>query len=205
MKKLISILIAMSLLFTVVIAAGAETTTFKLKTTDSISTTIPGRTTYTYNLAVAEAGKLTMNINTKGVYFSSISFTKADGTVVADFVSYKGDLKIDGTPNVFDLAKGNYVLSLNTMSNKAPIGIKTSFKATATAKLTLGVAVKVGASINLAPDVSGAEVADITYSSSNKKVATVSSKGVVKGVAKGTAKITATVAGVKSSVTVIVS
>ena len=44
----------------------------------------------------------------------------------------------------------------------------------------------------------------ITYKSSNKKVATVNSKGVVKGIKKGKAKITITANGLKQVVTVTV-
>lgn len=44
----------------------------------------------------------------------------------------------------------------------------------------------------------------ITYKSSNSKIATVSSKGVVKGKKKGTAKITVTCNGVKKVFTVTV-
>ena len=53
--------------------------------------------------------------------------------------------------------------------------------------------------------LSDSHVADFRYASSNKKVATVSSKGVVKGVKAGTAKITVTAAdgsGKKATVTV---
>ena len=42
----------------------------------------------------------------------------------------------------------------------------------------------------------------ITYKSSNTKIATVSSKGIVKGKKKGTAKITVTCNGVKKVFTV---
>lgn len=42
----------------------------------------------------------------------------------------------------------------------------------------------------------------VTYKSSNSKIATVSSKGVVKGKKKGTAKITVTCNGVKKVFTV---
>lgn len=44
----------------------------------------------------------------------------------------------------------------------------------------------------------------VTYKSSNKKVATVSSKGVVKGIKKGTAKITVTCNGVSKTFKVTV-
>ena len=62
----------------------------------------------------------------------------------------------------------------------APKSVKLAYS-----KLTVGV----GQKVQLKPDV-GSSASTYTYSSSNKKVATVSKKGVVKGVKKGTATIT---------------
>ena len=62
--------------------------------------------------------------------------------------------------------------------------------------------VKVGKTINLGAKADPA--GKITYKSSNKKVATVDSKGVVKGIKKGKAKITVTANGLKQVVTVTV-
>ncbi|MFR2215373.1 MAG: Ig-like domain-containing protein [Ruminococcus sp.] len=50
---------------------------------------------------------------------------------------------------------------------------------------------KKGKSYTLKPKLSYTEKADkVTYKSSNKKIATVSEKGVIKGKKKGTATIT---------------
>ncbi len=62
--------------------------------------------------------------------------------------------------------------------------------------------VKAGKTLNLGAKADPA--GKITYKSSNKKVATVDSKGVVKGIKKGKAKITVTANGQKSVVTVTV-
>ncbi len=62
--------------------------------------------------------------------------------------------------------------------------------------------VKVGKTINLGAKTE--PTGKITYKSSNKKVATVNSKGVVKGIKKGKAKITVTANGLKQVVTVTV-
>lgn len=53
------------------------------------------------------------------------------------------------------------------------------------------VSIKKGKSYTLKPKLSYTEKADkVTYKSSNKKIATVSKKGVIKGKKKGTATIT---------------
>lgn len=55
--------------------------------------------------------------------------------------------------------------------------------------------IRVGASYQL--KAAGASASDVTWTTSNKKVASVSAQGVVKGKKKGTAKITAEVYGKK--------
>ena len=62
----------------------------------------------------------------------------------------------------------------------------------------------VGSSIKLNPTVSG-KSSKVKYSTSNKSIATVSSKGVVKGKNTGTAVITATANGVSTSCSVTVN
>ncbi len=64
------------------------------------------------------------------------------------------------------------------------------------------VTIKAGKTINLGATADPA--GKITFKSSNKKVATVNAKGVVKGVKKGKAKITITANGLKQVVTVTV-
>ena len=62
--------------------------------------------------------------------------------------------------------------------------------------------VKVGKTTKITAKVTSS--GKITYKSSNSKIATVSSKGVVKGKKKGIAKITVTCNGVKKVFTVTV-
>ena len=87
-------------------------------------------------------------------------------------------------------ASGDRTLTPSTLStsilsvNKAQVSVKKGKKTTV--KLT-------------APSV-----AKISYKTSNKKVATVTSKGVVKGVKKGKATITVSAAGVSKKVKVTV-
>lgn len=64
--------------------------------------------------------------------------------------------------------------------------------------------IKVGKTLQLTTNYAPASTGTPSYSSSNKKVATVDSKGVVKGVKAGTATITVKVNGVtaKAEITV---
>ena len=69
--------------------------------------------------------------------------------------------------------------------------------------LSKSVSVVKGKSLTLKPTLEPVNSPEkITYTSSNKKVATVSAKGVVKGVKPGTAKITVKAAKKKAVVTV---
>ena len=64
--------------------------------------------------------------------------------------------------------------------------------------------VKKGKKVTIKVTVSNADGKKVTYKSSNKKIATVSSKGVVKGKKKGTATITIKCNGVSKKVKVTV-
>ena len=75
----------------------------------------------------------------------------------------------------------------------------------ATPKLSAkNLTIKVGKTLQLTTNYAPASTGTPSYSSSNKKVATVDSKGVVKGVKAGTATITVKVNGVtaKAEITV---
>lgn len=83
-------------------------------------------------------------------------------------------------------AKLKPTISLTASSLKLKTGQSTTaFKASGLAKGTTYT--KLTSSITVAPVTSQEK---ITYSSSDKKIVTVTSKGVVKGVRKGTATIT---------------
>lgn len=132
----------------------------------------------------------------KAVYFDDLKITKSDGTVAADqtFDSLK-DLKDMGqvkiAPNMGD--QDGKTLKLTTLASADQ-------KNLTVAKTNLTVKVGKKASIKAAANPS----AKITYTSSNKKAATVNSKGVVTGKKAGKATITVKANGktVKVKVTV---
>ena len=67
------------------------------------------------------------------------------------------------------------------------------------------VTVKKGKTLTLKPVIAPiTSQSKVTYSSSNKSVATVTSKGVIKGIKKGTAKITVKAGTKKVICTVVV-
>ncbi len=90
----------------------------------------------------------------------------------------------------------------NGVSRSCTIEVKDS-KLTITSKLTVAK----GKTGTIAVKVNGVEydASEITWSSSDKTVATVSKKGVVTGKAKGTATITATFSGMTDKCTVTVT
>lgn len=86
----------------------------------------------------------------------------------------------------------------NGVSAKCTVTVKAPTLKLAKTKATI----KKGKSVTIKATATPA--AKVTYKTSNKKVATVTSKGVVKGKKKGTAKITVTANGVKKTFTVTV-
>lgn len=97
-----------------------------------------------------------------------------------------------------------------TMSNKTTAQVKVTVqKGTVKTKGISGlkskVTIKKGKTVTLKPVRKPATAQEkIIYSTSNKKVATVSSKGVVKGISKGKATITVKSGKIKKKVTVVV-
>ena len=89
---------------------------------------------------------------------------------------------------------------------KASVSVKVQKSVVAATKITVkpsSISIKVGKTYKLKPEISPLTcIQKIRYASSNKKVASVSSSGVVKGKKKGTAKITVTCNGVKKVFTV---
>ncbi len=113
---------------------------------------------------------------------------KSSNTKVAT-VSSKGVVtaKSAGTATITATANGVSATSKITVKNPS-ISVKT--------KVTVKKKKKVSLKAKATPS------AKVTYKSSTKKVATVSSSGVVKGKKKGTAKITVSANGISKTVTV---
>lgn len=138
-----------------------------------------------------------INITAKNevVYLDDLKIVKADGTVVAD-------QNFDSAKGLTDFGEARVAPKLGDADGKT---IKIATVPSAEKTLTVSktkLNVKIGKKVTIKATTT--PKAKITYASSNKKVATVSSKGVVTGKKAGTATITVKANGktVKVKVTV---
>ena len=143
----------------------------------------------------------------EGDYVTAITSSKP-GTVKVTNVNKNGTFKLTAGKK-----KGSAVVTVTLASTKTAsfkvtvqkAAVKTTKITTTTKSLTLAKGAtykKLASSITVTPVTSKEKV---TYSSSNKKVATVSSKGVIKAKKAGTAKITIKSGNKKTVVTVKVT
>lgn len=124
-------------------------------------------------------------LNTKATEYNVNDFKKGSSCLYVDLTLPKGTSYITLMERMY--GAGNYQLQLSEITlnlNKSNLALYTGHSATITAKSSI-------------KDV-------ISWSSSNTKVATVNSKGVVTAKGVGTARITASVGGVKKTCTVSV-
>ena len=158
--------------------------------------------TFTYGEAKAEfkLNSTAKTIYTKGQTTASLKLT----TTLTDKVTWISSNKKVATVNskgvITAKAKGTAAITATCGEYKATCKVTVknpSLKLTKTS-----ASVKVGKTTKITVKVTPS--GKITYKSSNSKIATVSSKGVVKGKKKGTAKITVTCNGVKKVFTVTV-
>lgn len=130
--------------------------------------------------------------------------------------SNKKVLKVSGVSaaGTFKLSaqkkKGTAKLTITTVAGaKKTIKVTVQTKAVKTTKisgLSKMVTIKKGKSVKLKPVIAPVTSQDkVTYKTSNKKIATVSSKGVIKGKKAGKAKITVKSGSKKYTVTVVVT
>lgn len=143
----------------------------------------------------------------EGDYVTAVTSNKP-GTVKVTNVNKNGAFKLTAGKK-----KGSAVVTVTLASKKTAsfkvtvqkAAVKTTKITTTTKSLTLAKGAtykKLASSITVTPVTSKEKV---TYSSSNKKVATVSSKGVIKAKKAGTAKITIKSGNKKTVVTVKVT
>lgn len=161
-------------------------------------------TGYKNNLVFTyEEAKFSLNTAAKTLY------TKGQNTVslklntnLSDKIIWSSGNKKVATVNskgvVTAKAKGTAVITAVCGEYKATC--KVTVKNPSLTLTKTSATVKVGKTAKIA--VKATPSGKITYKSSNSKIATVSSKGVVKGKKKGTAKITVTCNGVKKVFTV---
>lgn len=167
-------------------------TTSGVPQADDMETDITKSQSVALDFSIAIQG---VNVTAKNsaIYFDDFKLTKADGTVLAskDFTS---DKKVEGDCHiapVSDWEKDSKEVKIATITDNKVLTVK-STKAT----------VKVGKTAKIAATATPAT--KITYTSSNKKIATVSSKGVITGKKAGKATISVKANGKTVKVTVTV-
>ena len=145
----------------------------------------------------AKAQKST--IYTKGQTTTTIKVTKTGVTGTAKFKSSNTKIATVNSKGVVTAKKaGTVKITVQVGSYKKVVTIQVKNPTLKLAKTSAVIKKGAKTTIKATATPSG----KITYKSSNKKVATVTTKGVVKGIAKGTAKITVTCNGVKKTFTV---
>lgn len=156
----------------------------------TITATLNGKTA-TYKLTVKNpsiAAKASAStIYTKGQTSTKITVTKYGVTGTAKFTSSNKKIATVDSKGVVRAKKaGTVKITAQVGSYKKVVTIKVRNASLKLAKTA--ATVKKGKTTTI--KVSAVPTGKVTYTSSNKKVATVTSKGVVKGVKKGTATIT---------------
>lgn len=156
--------------------------------------------TFTYKEA---ENKFELNAASKTLYTKGSTKTTLKVTTnLTDKITWKSSntkvAAVNSKGVVTAKTKGTAVITASC--GEYEVSCKVTVK-TPSLKLTKSSAtVKVGKTTKIAAKATPS--GKITYKSSNSKIATVSSKGVVKGKKKGTAKITVTCNGVKKVFTV---
>ena len=158
--------------------------------------------TFTYSEIKAEfkLNSTAKTIYTKGQTTASLKLT----TTLTDKVTWISSNKKVATVNskgvITAKAKGTAVITATCGEYKATCKVTVKNPSLKLTKTSADV--KVGKTTKITAKVTPS--GKITYKSSNSKIATISSKGVVKGKKKGIAKITVTCNGVKKVFTVTV-
>ncbi len=149
---------------------------------------------------------VTLNKKTATVYKGKITTLKATVTGAdapkVTFTSSNPKVAVVNktTGKVTAKAKGSAVITVKCGDVK--VTCKVTVKNPTLTLNKTSASVKVGKTTKIT--AKAAPSGKVTYKSGNKKIATVSSKGIIKGIKKGTAKITVTCNGVTKTVKVTV-
>lgn len=142
-----------------------------------------GKTKY-YILEVPEAGALSF-------YITGFSIT--DNAEIAIFdknAKFVCRESLYGSKTISaDVVKGTYYAVISTNKERS-YQITPSFEPSYTPTITLSMSVKKGKTLTIGT-ILNTKNDKVTWTTANKKIATVSSKGKIKGVKKGTTTITA--------------
>lgn len=186
------------------VSAAKKKAKKKTSAVKSVKVVAPSGSKKSATVAKGKSIKLTVTVNAKKKSFKKVTYKTSNKKVVS--VSKKGVVKGKkaGTATI---------KVISTKDKKKTASIKVKVVGGVVKKVTLNKSkldLKTGDSGKLSAKVTGTKKAykTLKWTTSNKKVATVTSKGVVKGIGKGTAKITAKAldgSGKKSTCTVSVS
>ena len=183
--------------------SAAKKKTKAKSTVKSVKVVAPSGSKKSATVAKGKSIKLAVTVNATKKAYKKVTYKVSNKKVIS--VSKKGVVKGKkaGTATV-------KVISAKNKKKTASIKIKVVSGAVKKVKLNKSnLALNVGDSGKLSVKVTASKKAykTLKWTTSNKKVATVTSKGVVKGIGKGTAKITAASldgTGKKSTCTVTV-
>lgn len=189
-KRCAVLLLALAFLFTDM-AANPQILQAASKQVKSVSLKIGSKnvTKKTVTMYSGESKTLKASVSPKSAK-KKVTFTSSKKSVAT--VSSKGVItaKKSGTAQIKVTVTGK-----NNKKKSTYVKVKVKYVSLSLNKKTANL--KAGEKLNLTARVSPKK--KVKWSSSNRKVATVSSKGVVKGVKAGTAKVTASVGSKKAS------
>ena len=163
----------------------------KYSATCKITVKNPSLTLNKKSTTLYKGTRTTLKASVKGVDASKVTFTSSNTKVVT--VSKT-------TGKIVAKAAGKAVITVKCGSLKTSCTVTVKNPTLKLAKTSASI--KVGKKTTIKPKATPSGT--IKYTSSNKKIATVSSKGVVTGKKKGTAKITVTCNGVSKTFKVTV-
>lgn len=182
-------------------AAGKTKITVKAGSKEkTIAVTVTKKAVKVKSLKIKKAA-LTMNKGTQTYVSYKVNPTGATTTLKWKS-SNKNVAAVDQTGKIVAKKAGKATITVTANGKKATVKVSvvdpcTSVKVQSTLTLKAGKSAKL--KVTTTPKTTGQKV---TFKSSNKKVATVDSKGRVKALKKGTAKITVTVGKQKATCTV---
>ena len=163
----------------------------KYSATCKITVKNPSLTLNKKSTTLYKGTRTTLKASVKGVDASKVTFTSSNTKVVTVNKS---------TGKIVAQAAGKAVITVKCGSLKTSCTVTVKNPTLKLAKTSASI--KVGKKTTIKPKATPSGT--IKYTSSNKKIATVSSKGVVTGKKKGTAKITVTCNGVSKTFKVTV-
>lgn len=173
--------------------ASTKSKTYTVKVTNStVKTTALSVTSVTNKKLTLAKGKTHSLKTTVKPFTSTQKLTYTSSNKKTATVTSAGKIKA--------VAAGKAVITVKSGSKS----VKITVTVPGITDVKNSVTVKKGKTLTLSPKTYGISE-KVTYTSSNKKIATVTSKGKIKGIKKGTAKITIKAGNYKKTVTVKVN